>query len=149
MHKKRKKKVAPCTNIFYSVRVSKISANELREWMDRCGHNQESVASMLGTTAGTISRWLNEKVEVPLPMRKLLAYLIRGELPFPIQSVDEGWHLDFSKDEFLIIQYLSRRDGYSSPEEWIADKIRTYIAMTQTTIEKTVAAEDGAEYKIK
>lgn len=127
--------------------MSNISANELKEWMDRSGHTQETVASMLGTTAGTISRWLNAKVEVPLPMRKLLAYLIRGEMPFPVQAGDDGWHLDFSKEEFAVIQCLSRRDGYHSPDEWVADKIRAYLAMTRTTPnEKTLAAEDEASY---
>lgn len=112
------------------------------------GIRQKELADTIGVSQGTVNRWLKSVHAISGPEQKLLAYLIRGEMPFPVQVADEGWHLDFSKEEFVIIQYLSRRDGYSSPEEWVADKIRTYIAMTQTTIEKTAAAEQETPYRI-
>ena len=133
----------------YNGRMSDISALELREWMDTNGHTQESVGAMLGTRASTVSRWLNGKVEMPLPMKKLLAYLIRGEMPFPIQKNDEGWYLDFSAEEFAVIQCLARRDGFSGPEEWVAEKIRAYLRMSNAGPGKSIlAAQDQTSYKV-
>ena len=103
---------------------------------------------MLGTTSGTISRWIAGKVEIPLPQKKLLAYLIRGEMPFPVQSAKEGMFLDFSADEFALIQLLSRREGYACAEDWIAAKIRAYLAMSNTSapMESLRVATDEKPY---
>lgn len=128
--------------------MNEITPQELKDWMKSQKITQLALANLLGVSHTSVSRWLKSVHAISGPEQKLLAYLIRGEMPFPVQIADEGWHLDFSKEEFVIIQYLSRRDGYSSPEEWVADKIRTYIAMTQTTIEKTAAAEQETPYRI-
>lgn len=127
--------------------MSDITAKEMREWMDAKGHTQESMGAMLGTRASTVSRWLSGKVEMPLPMKKLLAYLIRGEMPFPIQRNDEGWYLDFSPEEFAVIQCLARRDGFSSPEEWVTAKIRAYLAMSNVEPPNVLAAEEQTPYR--
>lgn len=108
---------------------------------------QTALANMLGVSHTSVSRWLKSVHAISGPEQKLLCYLIYGIMPFPVQAADDGWHLDFSKEEFSVIQCLSRRDGYHSPEEWVADKIRAYLAMTRTTPnEKTLAAEDEASY---
>lgn len=125
-----------------------ISGNEIQQWMLTMDYTQEMVANLLGTTSGTISRWISEKVKIPLPQMKLLAYLIRGELPFPIQNLDQGWNLDFSAQEFALIQVLARREGFSSAQDWVVAKIRAYLAMTGAVGESAeiIAAETTTTY---
>lgn len=108
---------------------------------------QTALASMLGISHTSVSRWLKNVHAISGPEQKLLAYLIRGELPFPVQRVEEGWNLDFTRDEFALIQFLARRDGFVSAEAWVTAKIRTYLAMDQTVGEKSIAADDVTEYK--
>lgn len=125
-----------------------IPPNEIKEWMEASNYTQQEVATMLGTTSGTISRWIAGKVEIPLPQKKLLAYLIRGEMPFPVQNAKDGMYLDFSADEFALIQLLARREGFACAEDWIASKIRAYLAMQKAgpPMESLRVAEDETPY---
>lgn len=110
--------------------MNDISLEELKTWMKAKRYTQKTLADMLGVSQGTVNRWLKSVHAISGPEQKLLAYLIRGELPFPVQRVEEGWNLDFTRDEFALIQFLARRDGFVSAEAWVTAKIRTYLAMT-------------------
>lgn len=109
---------------------------------------QVALSKMLGTSQGTINRWLKNVHSISGPEQKLLSYLIHGELPFPAQKAKEGMYLDFSADEFAIIQVLARREGYACAEDWIAAKIRAYLAMTNTAppVESLRVATDEKPY---
>lgn len=101
---------------------------------------QMALAEMLGTSHTSVGRWLKGVHSISGPEQKLLAYLIRGELPFPIQAAAEGWHLDFTDAEFAVISLCARREGFPSAEDWVVAKIRAYLAMMKA---KPVADYDG------
>lgn len=109
---------------------------------------QVALADMLGTSHTSVGRWLKGVHAISGPEQKLLSYLIHGELPFPAQKAKEGMYLDFSADEFAIIQVLARREGFACAEEWIAAKIRAYLAMSNTalSVESLRVATDEKPY---
>lgn len=111
---------------------------------------QEKLAKLIGTSHTTINRWLKSKHGISGPEQKLLAYLIRGELPFPIQTASAGWNLDFTDAEFSVISMCARREGFASAEEWIVAKIRAYLAMSNTRAHGlSMVAEEETPYKAK
>jgi transcriptional regulator with XRE-family HTH domain len=136
-------------NYFYYALMSTITPAILKKWMNEKKHTQTAVAEMLGTTPGSVNRWLKNIHAIGEAEKKLLTYLIYGKLPFDVQEVDQGWHLDFTESEFAVIQLLARREGYASAEHWIVAKIRAYLAMSATPIPQITlnAGEEKPRYK--
>lgn len=127
--------------------VTEITPKELKDWMKREKITQIKLAKMLETSQGTVNRWLKSVHAIKGPEQKLLAYLIRGELPFPIQNLDRGWNLDFSAEEFALIQVLARREGFASAEDWVVAKIHAYLSMTGAVGgAESIAAETPTAY---
>jgi len=131
--------------------MNEITPLLLKAWMKRKKITQVALAEMLGTTHTSIGRWLKGVHAISGPERKLLAYLMYGELPFDVQTASDGWVLPFSESEFAVIQLLARREGFASAEDWVVAKIRAYLAMTSAVVpEPTLkAVEDEALYKTK
>lgn len=130
--------------------MNEITPLTLKAWMKNKKITQVALADMLGTTHTSIGRWLKGVHAISGPEKKLLAYLMFGELPFDVQTASDGWELPFTESEFAVIQLLARREGYSSAENWVVAKIRAYLAMCnaqETTNLKAV--DEGAEYKTK
>ena len=101
----------------------------LKDWMTEKKLTQTDVADMIGTSHTTVGRWLKGVHAISEPERKLLAYLIYGELPFGIVANNNGWHIDFTNDEFALLSMISRREGFDKLEDWFAAKIRAYLLM--------------------
>ena len=123
----------------------------LKAWMKRKKITQTALAEMLGISQGTVNRWLKGVHAISGPERKLLAYLMYGELPFDVQTASDGWELPFTESEFAVIQLLARREGFGCAEDWVVAKIRAYLAMTSAVVpEPTLkAVDDEAAYKTK
>ena len=110
--------------------MNEITPAKLKAWMKSQNITQVGLAELLGTNQSSVNRWLKNTVAIAEPEKKLLAYLMYGELPFGIAQGGEGWNLEFTESELQIIQLCARRDGFHSVEKWVTEKIRIYIAMT-------------------
>jgi transcriptional regulator with XRE-family HTH domain len=130
--------------------VNEISPTDLKAWMKTNKVTQMALAEMLGTSHTSVGRWLKGVHSISGPEQKLLAYLMFGELPFPIQSVAEGWSLDFTEAEFAVIRLCARREGFASAEDWIVAKIRAYLSMYQARSDEPSlrVASDETPYKV-
>jgi transcriptional regulator with XRE-family HTH domain len=130
--------------------MNEITPLTLKAWMKNKKITQVALAEMLGTTHTSIGRWLKGVHSISGPEKKLLAYLMFGELPFDVQTASDGWELPFTESEFAVIQLLARREGYSSAENWVVAKIRAYLAMCNAQETTTLkAVDEGAAYKTK
>ena len=108
-----------------------VTAAELQEWLDANHKTGLWLSEVLGVSRATVSRWLNEHREIPAPEEKLVRLLIRGEMPFSF-SVRPNI-MRFTPQEWRAIEILRIREGFETSHDWIAAKIRAYLAMSKTT----------------
>lgn len=96
---------------------------------------QARIAEALGVTAATVKRW-NDGEIIPPPMIKLLRLYFFGELPFELvrEPRELSSVLEFSPDEWRIIEILARREG-QTPTLWIRSQIRGYLNHNPRAIE--------------
>jgi hypothetical protein len=109
--------------------VPSISAEEIKTWLSRQGHNATWLAGEIGVNKATVSRWLNKRRPVPGPESRLLRFLIHGELPFEIAGLRPDGVLLFSGEEWRRIEKLRIRENFPTAEAWVAAKVRAYLAM--------------------
>ncbi|MEM8866768.1 MAG: helix-turn-helix transcriptional regulator [Verrucomicrobiota bacterium] len=127
-----------------------ITPAQLREWRNQTGITQAELGQKLGLPKIAIT-----KIEVGLrkisdPEQKLLKLLIYGELPFHNELIDEKTtQLDFSPEQWKIIQKAAIKEGYTDAKRWIVDKIKSYLRMNPNTASDQLAAEAAAPYNLK
>ena len=118
--------------------MNEITPASLHEWMKKNRYRQAQIAQKLGTSATTVSRWLSGVHDIPSAEKKLLAYLMHGKLPFePAHAAaNTSNKLNFTAEEWRVIEILRRREGFENADSWIATKIRIYLAQVPDNIKE-------------
>lgn len=89
--------------------------------------NQEVISEMLGIPKTAVSHIEKGKRAISTAEKAILDYYFFGTLPLGIvRSVDAKNALEFSEEEWGIIESLARRAGVT-PSEWVTSKIRDYL----------------------
>lgn len=130
-----------------------ISGNELAAWRATKKHSLRDVAQMLGvSSSSTINAWERGQ-EIPGPAQKLLAWLIRGEVPFEEAAAEsalkkslkeQAWKVEMSLGMFDRLRTQALADGYDEVADYMAELVRRYLVDTEEK-EATGRVGDFAE----
>ena len=70
-----------------------------------------------------------------------------GELPFHNAAIEARTsNLEFTPDEWQVVQQAASREGYGDAKPWIVEKIRSYLRMNPQTAHGQIAAEAADKY---
>lgn len=140
-----------------------INGIELNTWRTGNKLTLNEVGDLLGEVTGpTVSRWENGQ-DIPGPVQKLLAWLIKGIEPFdrttaPQHVKDALWRVEMSLGAWERLEAMRTLAGYGSLSDWIAAMLREELqaqeaAATAANVvpmasplavaEELKAAEDG------
>jgi transcriptional regulator with XRE-family HTH domain len=106
-----------------------MTANELKECVEKHPKNQSQIADDIGITRATIGRWIKGERNISEPDSKLLRLYFYNEVPFQglHPGPDLGNILSFSPEEWRIMEILARRQGMVDTKAWIISQIRAYL----------------------
>ena len=116
-----------------------IQWSEVEAWLVEKRETMTWLAATLGVSKSTPSRW-SKGDPIPEPSQHLLKLLIRGEMPFSF-SVRPNM-MRFTPQEWRAIEILRIREGFETSHDWIAAKIRAYLAMSKTMGVRYPTADD-------
>lgn len=118
---------------------SEVTAENLRFVRGAKGMNQEEVATLLGLKKTNVSNIETGNRTLSASEKRLLDWYFFGILPPKITAAgDVRGVLEFDDAEWRMISIMAKRDGDRKPGEWIASRIRDYIA-------PAMAAEGNSE----
>ena len=106
-----------------------INGTELNAWRTLHKLTLNEVGDLLGEVTGpTVSRWENGQ-DIPGPVQKLLAWLIKGIEPFDRatapQHVKEAlWRVEMNLGAWERLEVLRSTAGYATLSDWIAAMLR-------------------------
>ena len=116
-----------------------ITGSELASWRASKRHSLRDVAQMLGvSSSSTINAWERGQ-EIPGPAQKLLAWLIRGEVPFEEAAAEsalkkslkeQAWKVEMSLAMFDRLRTQALADGYDDVADYMAELVRRYLVET-------------------
>lgn len=117
---------------------TEVTAENLRFIRGAKGMNQDQVAELLGVPRNAISKIEGNARGLADSEKRLLDWYFFGTLPPKIvtSGVNLRGALEFDEAEWRMIAIMAARDGNRKPSEWIASRIRDYIA-------PAVAADEG------
>lgn len=121
-----------------------ITGDELNAWRTKHDLTQSEVGDMLGEVTGpTVGRWENGQ-DIPGPVQKLLAWLIKGIEPFDREGAPQHvrqamWRVEMSLGAWERLEALRTLAGYTSLTDWIAAMLREELAAP--TMQPLPAAE--------
>ena len=135
-----------------------INGTELNAWRTLHKLTLNEVGDLLGEVTGpTVSRWENGQ-DIPGPVQKLLAWLIKGIEPFDRatapQHVKEAlWRVEMNLGAWERLEVLRSTAGYATLSDWIAAMLRDELRESSqanvlpmvplAVAEGLKAAEDG------
>lgn len=120
-----------------------MTADELSKCVDNHEKNASQIAAELGISSSGFSKWINGKRSIDERDEKLLRLYFFGEIPFEglaNQSFPEV--LSFTAQEADAIRTFAHRVGIT-PEKWIAEQIRTIIAVRSQELEALADGTNG------
>jgi transcriptional regulator with XRE-family HTH domain len=129
-----------------------ITANSLKEWRKKEGLTQTDLGQMIGLDKYAITTIETGRRQISAPEQRLLKLLIHGEPPFPSAQNPYDPRIDFTAEEWTIIDRIAKREGYHSARPWLVQKIRDCLAMRreypqqQATQFEQIPAEDPSPY---
>lgn len=111
------------------IQFSEVTAENLRAVRSTREMTQKAIAELLGIPETAVSHIEKGKRSLAPAEKQLLDLFFFGRLPEGVirQSEDLGKTLDFTEQEWKIVEVLARRHG-QSPAEWIRSKILDYLA---------------------
>lgn len=125
----------------------KVTAEELASWRAAKKYTLRQVAQMLDVNSGsTVNAWEKGQA-IPGPVQKLLAWLIRGEVPFQALAAaalmrqaikDQAWNVQLSLALFDRLRATAMADGFSDVADYIAELVRRELT-------KSDEADGGGE----
>lgn len=110
-----------------------LSGSELHTWRTQHDLTLNEVGELLGEVTGpTVSRWENGQ-DIPGPVQKLLAWLIKGIVPFDKEMVpghvrDAMWRVEMSLQSWERLEALRVASGYATITDWIGALLREEMA---------------------
>ena len=136
-----------------------INGTELNAWRTLHKLTLNEVGDLLGEVTGpTVSRWENGQ-DIPGPVQKLLAWLIKGIEPFDRatapQHVKEAlWRVEMNLGAWERLEVLRSTAGFATLSDWIAAMLRDELRESAqanvvpmvsppAVVEGLKAAEDG------
>ncbi len=127
-----------------------VTPDELRAWRQRHAITQEKLGERLGLKKVAITKIENGQRHISQPEQKLIQLLMRGKLPFSSPEIEANHsQLEFTQEQWTIIQNEATQEGYSNASDWIVHKIRSYLQMNPRTAKDLMAAEANAPYNKK
>lgn len=129
-----------------------ITGSELASWRASKKHSLRDVALMLGvSSSSTINAWERGQ-EIPGPAQKLLAWLIRGEVPFAEAAAEsalqkslkeQAWKVEMSLAMFDRLRTQALADGYDDVADYMAELVRRYLVACDEPARSGPADEIG------
>jgi len=112
----------------------KTTAEDLKAIRSERELNQEDIAAILGITQTAVSKIEGGTRGLSDSEKKLLDWYFFGTVPKRIHAstIDLSRMLEFDEAEWLIIGHIARRRGLTEAE-WIASRIRDYLAILDET----------------
>lgn len=106
-----------------------ITGTELNSWRVTNKLTLNDVGDLLGEVSGpTVSRWENGQ-DIPGPVQKLLAWLIKGIEPFDRATAPQHvkaalWRVEMSLGAWERLESMRTLAGYGSLSDWFAAMLR-------------------------
>lgn len=106
-----------------------INGTELNSWRVTNKLTLNDVGDLLGEVSGpTVSRWENGQ-DIPGPVQKLLAWLIKGIEPFDRATAPQHvkaalWRVEMSLGAWERLESMRTLAGYGSLSDWFAAMLR-------------------------
>ncbi len=127
--------------------MEELTPAQIRTWRQERGITQEKLGEQLGLKKVAITKIESGQRQISQPEQKLLQLLIYGRLPFITPEIEaKHSQLDFTADQWRVIQKAARSEGYPNTRDWIVDKIKSYLRMNPQTAKDQLAAENAAAY---
>lgn len=108
-----------------------ITPDQLKELLADKGMKQKDLAELLSITQPMVSKVFNGLRSITAAENKLLRLYFFGEVPFDmIRPEDSGYssELQFTNQEWHVMEIMASRSGYQSAAEWIVSRIRADLA---------------------
>jgi len=120
--------------------VSEITAQDLIDYRADEGLTQAELGSFVGLDKTAIAKIESGRRRITNAESRLFQLLIHGAPPFDIPAESDSGEnaLEFTAEEWHLVQILAQREGYTSAREWITSKIRAYLAMTRAAPPPTI-----------
>ena len=127
--------------------MEKITPEQLRNWRQNAGMTQEALGKLLGLSKIAVTKIENAQRRISEPEQKLLQLLILGSLPFHNSTIEaKTSELEFTPEQWQVIQTAATREGYDNAKDWIVDKIKSYLRMNPDSSADQIAAEAPRPY---
>ena len=127
--------------------MDRISPQQLRNWRQNAGISQEALGKLLGLAKIAVTKIENAQRRISEPEQKLLQLLILGNLPFHNSTIEaKTSELEFTPEQWQVIQTAATREGYDNAKDWIVDKIKSYLRMNPDSNADQIAAEAPDPY---
>jgi len=107
--------------------MDSVSPEQIKAWRTEHGLSQQSLGEIIGLNKVAISKIEGGTRSISGPEKKLLVSYFTGRPPF-LNPVDDP-SVYFTQSEWLDISTRARREGFADPYEWVADRIRVFLAM--------------------
>lgn len=127
-----------------------ITGSELAAWRASQKHSLRDVAQMLGvSSSSTINAWERGQ-EISGPAKKLLGWLIRGEIPFEEAAAEgalkkslkeQAWKVEMSMAMFDRLRTQALADGYDDVADYMAELVRRYLVACDEPVRSGPADE--------
>ena len=127
--------------------MEKITPEQLRNWRKNAGMSQEALGKLLGLSKIAVTKIENGQRRISEPEQKLIQLLILGNLPFHNSTIEtKTSQLEFTPEQWQVIQAAATREGYDNAKDWIIDKIKSYLRMNPDSSADQIAAEAPDPY---
>jgi transcriptional regulator with XRE-family HTH domain len=131
-----------------------ITPERLKSWRKIEGLTQSALGEMLGWDKLMVTKIETGRRKISEPEQRLLKLLINGEPPFPSAQSPYDARIDFTSEEWTIMDHIAKREGYHGARQWIVQKIRDCLAMRQAYPEQQTptpiaAASDQSTYNLR
>lgn len=122
-----------------------ITSNSLKQWRKAEGLTQADLAEMIGWDKLVVTNIETGRRKISDPEQRLLKLLIHNEPPFPSAQNPYDPRIDFTAEEWVIMDRIAKREGYHSARPWVVQKIRDCLAMRQEYPQQQAAPQLVAE----
>ena len=114
---------------------------------------QKDLGEILNLTSPKTSALMSGVRKISDSEQKLLKLYFYGIMPFDMLAPLKGYgdKLEFTKEEWRVIDVMAKRNGYSDSIKWITANIRDYLAYCEAKINSPqhitpMVAETETEY---
>lgn len=114
--------------------MNDIDIQKLKELLEEHDMKHKDLCEILNLTQAKVSHIMVGRRKISDSEQKLLKLYFYGIMPFDLLAPSDGYtpRLDFTPEEWRILDIMAKRNGFTDTTKWIVAHIREYLAYCES-----------------